>query len=331
MAKKQKKRKKAGKQKLKVGIALSGGAVRGMSHIGILKALERNSIPIDIIAGTSIGALIGALYASGVKLNELEVMAKTTKWKNLIDFTIPKTGFIAGKRIEKYLKGIIGNKKFEDLKIPLSIVATEINRGEKVVFNQGELIKAIRASISMPGVFEPVVDKDSVLLDGGLVDPIPVDIVKEMGADIVVAIDLTIDIKQINLPEVEKEESAFTEYFEKKLISTELGYLRNFLKKKKLKLPLFVKKFLKPKKIVRVIFGKEAPNIIKYRIRSMDILGNQFAKEKLKYPYVDVIIKPIFESVKWTEFDRTDDIMRAGEIAAEEAIPKIKKLVYENQ
>jgi NTE family protein len=319
---------KSRKEKPKVGLALSGGAVRGMSHIGILKVLEKENIPINFVAGTSIGALIGTIYASGVKIEKLEQIAKTTKWKKLVDFTIPKTGFIAGKRIEDYIKKIIGNKNFEDLGIPLSIVATELNSGQKVVFNQGNLTKAIRASISMPGVFEPVVEDGSIFIDGGLVDPVPVDIVKEMGADIVITVDLTINIEKGDLSEVYKEESAFTEFFEKKLVSTELRYLKDFLRKKKIKLPFLIKKFLKPKRIVKLMFGKNVPKIIRYRVRSMDILGNQFAKEKLKYPYVDVIIKPEFEGVKWTEFDKTNEIIRAGEIAAEEALPKIKRLLY---
>ena len=328
MRKKQKKRVKIKKAKPTVGIALSGGAVRGISHIGILKVLERENIPITFIAGTSIGALIGALYASGIKANELEQIAKTTKWRKLIDFTVPKTGFIAGKKIEKYIRDIIKNKNFEDLPIPLSIVATELNRGEKVIFNQGNLTKAIRTSISIPGVFEPVIEKNSILVDGALVDPIPIDLVKEMGADIVIATDLTVDIKQTNLAEIKKEESTFTEYFEKELVSKELGYLKDSLRKEKIKVPIFMKKFLKPKNIIKIIFGKELPDIIKYRIRSVDILSNQFAKEKLKYPYIDVIIKPEFEGVKWTEFDKTEEIIQAGEIAAEVVLPKIKKLIY---
>lgn len=319
--------KQSKKQRPKVGIALSGGAVRGISHIGILKVLENKKIPIDFISGTSIGAMIGALYASRIGIKKIENIVKTTEWRKLVDFTIPKTGFIAGKRIERYIGELIDHKNFEDLSIPLSIVSTELNRGEKVVFNQGNLTKAIRASISLPGVFEPVIQGNSIFVDGGLVDPIPVDIVKEMGADIVITVDLTIDIKQTNLSEVKKRESSLTEFFEKEFISTELRYLKNFLKEHKIKLPVFMKRFLNPRSIIKIVLGTEIPDIIKYSIRSRDILANQFAKEKLRYPYVDVIIKPEFEGVKWAEFDKINHCIRAGEIAAEESIPKIKKLL----
>ncbi len=271
--------------------------------------------------------MIGALYASGIKVEEIENIVKTTEWRKLVDFTIPKTGFIAGKRIERYIGKLIDHKNFEDLSIPLSIISTELNRGEKVVFNQGNLTRAIRASISLPGVFEPVIQGNSILVDGGLVDPIPVDIVKEMGADIVITVDLTIDIKQTDLSEVKKRESNLTEFFEREFISTELRYLKNFLKEHKIKLPVFMKRFLNPRSIIKIVLGTEIPDIIKYSIRSRDILSNQFAKEKLKYPYVDVIIKPEFEGVKWAEFDKIEHCIRAGEIAAEEALPRIRKLL----
>src|SRR3989344_311051 len=148
MQKMPKKRIRIHKARPKVGLALSGGVVRGISHIGVLKVLEREKIPIDLIAGTSIGAIIGWLYASGVKASEMERLVRTTELRKLIDFTVPKTGFIAGKRIESYIRNIIKNKNFEALPIPLSIIATELNRGEKVIFNQGSLTKAIMASIS---------------------------------------------------------------------------------------------------------------------------------------------------------------------------------------
>lgn len=322
-----KQKKKPRKSRPKIGIALSGGAARGISHIGILKVLEKEKIPIDYIAGTSIGSLIGAFYASGIDINEMEKIMKTTKWRKLVDFTVPKTGFIAGKKIENLIKKIIKNKNFEDLLIPLSIVSTELNRGEKVIFNRGNLTKAIRASISIPGVFEPVIDNDSTYADGGLVDPIPVDVLKDMGADIIIAVDLTIDIKQTDFSEIEKEESDFTEFFGRKLISLQLKYLKDFLREKKIRVPFYLIGLLSPKRVLSLISGVEMPQIIKHTIRSYEILTNQLEKEKLKYPYVDIIIKPKFKGIKWTEFDKTDQCIKAGETAAEKVIPKIRKLL----
>ena len=311
--------------KPKVGIALSGGAVRGLSHIGILKVLEREKVYINFIAGTSIGALIGALYASGIKIDEIEQIVKTAKWRELVDFTIPKIGLIAGKKVEDYIKKILKNKKFEELSIPLSIVATDLNTGEKIIFNTGDVIKAIRASISVPGIFEPILDNNSIFVDGGLVDPIPVDIVKGMGADIVIAVDLTIDPNQADLV-VKKEESAMTQFFEREFISTEISYLKDFLRNKKIKLPFLIERFLTANRILNIITDKEV-KIAKYTIRSLDILSNQFAKEKLKYPYIDVIIKPEFHGIIWTEFDKAEQCIASGEVAAEEALPKIKRLL----
>lgn len=309
----------------KIGIALSGGAVRGISHIGILKALERHSIPVDLIAGTSMGALIGALYASGMSIAEMEQHANTAKWKELIDFTVPKNGLIAGRKIEDYIKKILKKHNFEELQMPLSIIVTDLNTGEKIVFNQGDLIKAIKASIAVPGIFEPIVDDTSILADGGLVDPIPVDVVKGMGADIVIAVDLAVEISKTDL-EVSREESAFTKFFEREFISTEISYMKEFLREKKIKLPFFLGTLLSAKRVLNIMTNKEI-KIAKYTIRSLDILSHHFAKEKLKYPYIDVIIKPEFEGIKWTEFDKSEQCMKAGEAAAEEAVPKIRRLL----
>ena len=311
--------------KPKIGIALSSGVVRGISHIGILKVLEREKIQIDFVAGTSIGALIGALYCSGTTIEEMENLVNTAKWKELVDFTIPKTGLIEGKKIETFISKILKKKTFEELDIPLSIVATDLNSGEKVVFSEGDIVKAVKASISMPGVFEPVVEEDTLLVDGGLVDPIPVDIVKSMGADIVIAVDLTIDLKRSKESE-KKAESTVKEFFEREFISTEIAFLKDFLPKNKMKLPLFMEMFLNTNNLMKAVGGEEI-KIIKYTIRSLDILGHQFAKEKLKYPYIDVIIKPEFENIRWAEFDKTKECISAGVCAAEDVIQKLRKLL----
>jgi len=316
---------KRGKRK-KVGIALSSGSVRGLAHIGILKILEKEKIPIDFIAATSIGSVIGACYASGLSTKKLEEIAMTAKWKKLVDFTIPKTGFLDGRKIEKFLGSIIDHKSFDDLSIPLSILVTEINRGEKIVVNKGSIAKAVRASISIPGVFSPIIIDDNILVDGGLVDPIPIDIVKEMGADIVIAVDLSTNIEQGNLSNIEQD-STFIKVFEKKFISTELSYFKDFIKRKGLKIPYFIWKMMDTKKIMNYLTSKKIPKIVEYTIKSRDILTNQLTKEKLKSPFVDVIIKPSFQGIKWAEFDKVQQCIMAGEIAAGETIPKIKRLL----
>ena len=274
--------KKRGKKKSrKVGLALSAGSVRGLAHIGILKVLEKEKIPVDYIAATSMGGIISACYASGLNAQELEEIAKTAKWRRLVDFAVPKTGFLKGRKIENFIGSLIGYKNFEELSIPLSLIVTEITRGEKIILNKGSVARAARASMSIPGVFTPIVVNDNVLVDGALVDPIPVDVVKEMGADIVIAVDLSLDVIQGDLSNIEQE-SSLIQVFEKKFISTELRYLKSFIKKKRLRVPGFIWKMLDTKKIVDYLTTRKMPKIVEYTIKSLDILENQLTKEKLK-------------------------------------------------
>jgi NTE family protein len=159
----------------------------------VLEVLEREEIPIDMIAGTSAGAAIGALYAQGKNTRELKALARSWDWKQraqIIDLALPKTGFIAGKKIKELLKSIIGDVKFSDLKLPFACVATDIMTGEEVVINQGSVLEAVRASISMPIIFTVVKWKGRYLVDGGLVDPVPVSVLRDMGADFIIAVNV---------------------------------------------------------------------------------------------------------------------------------------------
>ena len=182
----------------KVGLALSSGAARGMAHIGVLEVLEREGIPIDMIAGTSAGAVIGAIYAQGRDASLLTKLTRDLNWKRLasmIDLTLPKTGFISGKKIKDELKSVIGsNISFSDLAIPFACVATDIEMGEEVVINQGSVLEGVRASISIPGIFTIVKLGGRYLVDGGLVNPVPVSVLKGMGADFIIAVSVIPDI-----------------------------------------------------------------------------------------------------------------------------------------
>lgn len=177
----------------KVGLALSSGVAKGLAHIGVLKVLEREKIPVDMIAGTSSGALIGALYAKGDSVSEIQKKAEMVGSKRLsflTDFSLPKTGLLRGKRIENTLKSFYGNTRFSDLKIPFTCVATDIDSGEEVVIDEGVLWEAIRASISLPVILAVAKWKNRFLVDGALVKPVPVDILERMGADIAIAVNV---------------------------------------------------------------------------------------------------------------------------------------------
>ncbi|WP_153124256.1 patatin-like phospholipase family protein [Peribacillus tepidiphilus] len=174
----------------KIGLALGSGGARGFAHLGVLKVLKENQIKIDYISGSSMGALIGGFYAAGTDLEQLYKISTHFKRKYYLDFTVPKMGFVAGKRVKEFIKIFTKGKNIEDLDIPLRVVATDIKTGEKVVFSEGPVSDAVRASISIPGIFVPEKIDDRLLVDGGVVDRVPVSVVKDMGADIVIAVDV---------------------------------------------------------------------------------------------------------------------------------------------
>ncbi|MDQ0231289.1 NTE family protein [Metabacillus malikii] len=175
----------------KIGLALGSGGARGFAHLGILKVFHEENIPIDYIAGSSMGALIGSFYASGLSIERMYQFALAFKRKYFLDFTVPKMGFIAGNRVKELIQLFTHNKTFEQLNIPVSVVATDLYEGKKVIFNSGLVADAVRASIAIPGIFVPEKINGRLLVDGGVIDRVPVSVVKEMGADIVIAVDVS--------------------------------------------------------------------------------------------------------------------------------------------
>jgi len=181
-------------KRVKIGLALSSGAARGLAHIGVLSVLEREHIPVDMIAGTSSGALVGAIYAQGTSVSQMKNLAidlGSKRFSLLADLALPKTGLIRGRRIEDALRSIIGDIEFGDLEIPFACVATDIMTGEEVVIKQGLVWEGVRASVSIPVIFTVVKRKGKYLVDGGLVEPVPVDVLEQMGADFIIAVNVT--------------------------------------------------------------------------------------------------------------------------------------------
>ena len=174
----------------KIGLVLGGGGARGFAHIGVLKWIEENKIPIDYVAGTSIGAVIGALHCLGYTAEEIENLAKKTEFKKLFDFTLSRKGLIKGEKIKNYLNQIFKGKKFSDLKKPLFVVAADIKNLEEVIFNRGDLVKAVQASISIPGIFIPVQNKERILVDGGILNNLPIKTLESKNPDYIIAVNL---------------------------------------------------------------------------------------------------------------------------------------------
>jgi NTE family protein len=173
-----------------IGLALGGGFARGIAHIGVLKVLEEEGIPVRIIAGTSVGALIGASYCSGLSVSELHEIARNTRFTSLARWTLSRCGFASNDRMITFLKRTLKVRTFEELRIPLGVTATDFNTGEGIVFHSGEIIGPVRASCAYPGMFLPVNIRGRYLVDGMLSHPVPTHPLREMGADRVLAVHL---------------------------------------------------------------------------------------------------------------------------------------------
>lgn len=176
----------------KIGLALGSGGIRGLAHIGVLRVLEDAGIPIDYIAGSSIGAWIGARYAMNRDLETLEHETLGYKKEKMLSFLEPsfKGGFIKGEKLDALLRQWLGDTTFEELEIPLTVVAVDLKTGEEVHLDSGELTPAVQASMSIPLIFRPRILGEYVLVDGGIRNPLPADVVRAMGADIVIAVHL---------------------------------------------------------------------------------------------------------------------------------------------
>ena len=181
-------------KKKRIGLALGGGGAKGLCHIAFLKALDEMGFKPSVIAGTSIGAIVGAFYAAGVsgaQMEEIITKVRVLDINKMVDFSGPlASAFLKGKGVERFFHKHIPAQKFKDLKIPLKVVATDFWRRREVVFESGELIPAIRASMSIPGLFKPVKIGDTVLVDGGVVNPLPYDIIRKR-CDLLIAIDVS--------------------------------------------------------------------------------------------------------------------------------------------
>lgn len=177
----------------KIGVVLSGGASYGIAHIGVLKQLEKNNVPIDIITGTSMGALVGGMYAGGVTIKQMEEILTKFSRKNIVDvnlFALHDSGLLHGNKVVNLLKRYLGDKKIEDCQIKFAAMASDLNSGKKIVINSGSIVDAIRASISVPGLFKPVRKNKMCLTDGGACDNMPVEEARAMGATKVLSVDV---------------------------------------------------------------------------------------------------------------------------------------------
>jgi len=296
---------KCKKKGLKFGLALGSGSARGLAHVGVIQVLEAYNIPIDIITGTSIGSVVGSLYATGASIDQLEEAALSMKKSttlSLLDPALPHSGLISGKKIEEMLNDLaLKDKTFDDLKIPFAAVATDVESGAEVILNQGKVMDAVRASISIPGVFTPVKYQDYYLVDGGVVDPVPVDVAEKMGADIIIAVSL----------------AKISPYTTVLIINKETGGLEEVEKSSILQ-----------QKIEEVKSTFEGPNIFEVIVQSIDIMEAKITDQSLEG--ADVIIVPFgIKDINLFDFDKAESVVKGGIMATLINIPEIKEAIKE--
>jgi len=247
----------------KIALVLGGGSARGFAHIGVLKVFQRHSIPIDFVVGTSIGALVGAIYALKIPLKIAEEIALRTSWWDLADFVISKKGFLEGRNLENIIRECIGDKGFEDMKMPFAAVTTDIENGEEVVITSGDLSRVIRASCSIPGIFIPVRIDGKLLVDGGLKSSVPSAVARRMGSCFTIAVDVGFCVRK--------------------------GWISN---------------------IFQIVF------------QSIQIIGNELNKHQSRQADFPIKVH-LEEDIDQMAFDKAAQIIRAGEQAAEEAVPTL--------
>ena len=292
----------------KVGLALGSGSARGWAHIGVIKALAEAGVHVDYVAGASIGALVGAVYASG-NINSLEDVVLQLDWKKIVyffDVVFPKSGLIDGNKVADFIRSYVGKRNIEDLPIPFCAVSTDLATGNEVVIKEGDIIEAVRASISVPGIFTPFKKDDMTLVDGGLVNPVPVSAAREMGADFVIAVDLNHDIVGKKAPVSNLENMNL----DKEPIKTLPGKnkILNALNKRvrAIDIPTLTQ--------IRQWVGMEdpLPNIFEVLVTSINIMETQITATRLKSEPPDLLIQPKLGHLKFLGFNRAKEAILVG-------------------
>ncbi len=183
------------------GLALGGGAARGIAHLGVLKVLEETGLRPDFITGTSAGSIVGALYAGGYTWETISEVTRTHDWKDMVQPVFPKLGLVRGDKLERRLTELLGDRTIEELEVPFKAITVDLECGELFVIDRGPVARAVRASCSIPGIFEPVRHQGRLLIDGGVLNDVPTDICRDMGADVVLGVDLGADMIRERTPE----------------------------------------------------------------------------------------------------------------------------------
>jgi len=290
-----------------IGLALGSGAAFGLAHIGVLHVLEKEKIPIGIVSGASIGALIAAMWGIGLASKEIESISEKLKRKlnimRLLDFTFPISGILAGKRLRRFLRAILGDKTFEDLKVPVKIIVCDLANRETIIVDKGRLLDAVYKSIAVPGIFQPIMEEGRMLVDGGILDPVPVDVLFKNGAKKVIAVNVLPGPKNI----CERNTAL------KELAKEEMNMLRQGSLDEKMCVHLT--------RFFRKVF---TPNIFDVIMTSMQAM--EYSIAEINCCKADVSLHPVLSNAASTDFHLVKQFVKIGEEETLKHIDKIRAL-----
>jgi NTE family protein len=301
----------------KIGIALGSGSARGWSHIGVIRSLLEAGIQIDITCGASIGALVAGAFAAGF-LDPLDRWVRRLSWSNIIGFMdvmIPRSGLIEGERMTDYFRQHMSDPEIESLSLPFAAVATDLKTGREIWLRDGSLMDAIRASISLPGIFTPCQRNGQWLVDGGLVNPVPVSLCRSMGADIVIAVNLNADIMgKPRLCRIADPPNGDRNGVNPKAMGKWTAFLNQAAHQKNLAL-------------FRQLFQEQpgrGPSIFDVLTASVKIMQDRITREQLAADPPDILVVPKLAHIGLMEFNRAAESIEEGKRAMDLMIPMLR-------
>ncbi|MEZ4483415.1 MAG: patatin-like phospholipase family protein [Syntrophotaleaceae bacterium] len=311
-----------------IGLALGSGGARGLAHIGVLKVLEGEGIPIACIAGTSIGAFIGALYAAGVPTRQMEQALCDLDWRaltRLVVPTLPTSGLLDGGKVARFMAELLPVQTFEELTIPLAVTATDVESGEALVIHRGSLLEGLHAATAFPGIFPPVPRDGRFLVDGGLCNPVPADVAYSMGARLVIGVSA--------IPELPKPPPTLLRESPGQPLKMHRP-LRDFFTGAQLETLLREiwqrggnRQSTEPEQQPPHRPKRRPPGIFKVCARSVAIMENQINDLRLEKEAIDLLIRPCLDEISLLDFHRAEEAIAAGEAATRQRLPEILKLL----
>ena len=300
----------------KIGLALGSGSARGWAHIGVIEALTAVGIEAEVVAGSSIGALVGAAYVTG-EIGALDRAVRSIDWWEIlrhVDLTFSSGGLIEGDRIMNLLASYREDARIEDLSTPFTVVATELESGSEMWLRDGPIRDAVRASMALPGVLTPVQIEGRWLLDGGLCNPVPVTPCRAMGAETVIAVNLNGGIAGRRLARGRRGRAGERRRRRRDLVARILGAVPRGLKGR-------------AEPIVRQLMGEAGPGYFDVTVGAINVMQDQITRARMATDPPEILLEPDVARIGLLEFNRAEEAIEEGRICARRALPRIRDVL----